>query len=163
MSGDRETMSKVSPGESTETEERETFAAHWGASHRGRRRESWMRRETGTACPPWGVLLDHLAAATMPRGLVGWGGELFVIVRQPWDGGDWRVLRIDVVRDEVLGTALLPSRAAALFAMPDPETWAFYEAERLSVGYMTNPSVWLVPAGEILGVDGESQVCPHGQ
>lgn len=111
----------------------------------------------------FGVLLDHLAAATMPRGLVGWGGELFVIVRQPWAGGDWRVLRIDAVRDEVLGTALLPSKAAALFAMPGPETWAFYEAERLSVGYMTNPSVWLVPAGEILGVDGESQVCAHGE
>jgi hypothetical protein len=73
------------------------------------------------------LLMKEVEKASMPAGLYGWRGFLYVLSRQPQSGGtQWRLSKIDPVQDRILGTVILPSRANHLFAVPGSQ-WTFVE------------------------------------
>lgn len=105
-------------------------------------------------------LLKEISVGTMPRGLVGWGGDLYVVVRRPWENGDWRLLRVDPVKDEILGEVLVPSRAEVLFVLPGHEQWAFIEVGRIpGFPVMDDMTILLTPKGGIVDLEGEGRLC----
>ena len=108
-------------------------------------------------------LMDAVEAATMPVGLYGWKGDLYVLWRQAGQTGqNWALSRIDPERDELVGTIQVPSDAHHLVAVPGPAHWAFVEKGRVEgFGVQKVESLQLVPASRIRAIGSGGPLCPR--
>jgi hypothetical protein len=72
-----------------------------------------------------------LEKASMPAGLYGWKGLLFLLIRKPsrTEGQtDWSLVRIDPIKDVIVGNPLpLPTKSPHLLIAPGPKYWAIIE------------------------------------
>jgi hypothetical protein len=72
-------------------------------------------------------VMREVERATMPAGLYGWKGALYLLSRRPQGGStQWLLSRLDS-QGQVIGTVEIPSRANHLFAVPGADEWAFVE------------------------------------
>jgi hypothetical protein len=96
-------------------------------------------------------------SARLPVGLYGWGGRLYVLTRAPASasgppGTRWSLTKIDPRTDRIVGSVVLPTRAAHLSLVPGPESWAVLEKGRVErYGVQPIPSLLLIPAAWIEG------------
>src|SRR3984893_11846607 len=76
----------------------------------------------------YAAVMGVVEESAMPVGLYAWGKDLYLLSRQPAGSStEWRLSRIDVERDRIVETTVIPSRAHHLFAVPGPDQWAFVE------------------------------------
>jgi hypothetical protein len=91
---------------------------------------SWDVPELPSFTQPedYAAVMGVVEESTMPAGLYAWGRDLYLLSRRPVGGStEWRLSRIDPVRDRIAETTILPSRAHHLFAIPGKDKWAFVE------------------------------------
>jgi hypothetical protein len=74
-------------------------------------------------------LFRRLEQASIPAGLYGWGGSLWLLGRTPaGDGGTrWTVTRVDPASGESGGTFVLPTTAPHVTVVPGDPYWAIIE------------------------------------
>jgi hypothetical protein len=73
-------------------------------------------------------LMKAVEASSMPAGIYGWEGFIYLLSREPSnDGTRWSLTKIDPIRGTFLGSAVLPTDANHLAVAPGPRYWAFLE------------------------------------
>jgi hypothetical protein len=98
--------------------------------------------------------METIERSKMPVGLYGWEGFLFVLTREPAQGGGtrWMIHKIDPRKDAVVGSSQIPTRANHLTVVPGPKKWAFLEKGRVQDwGRQRNDRVLFVPASRLRG------------
>jgi hypothetical protein len=94
------------------------------------------------------AVLGAVEESSMPVGLYGWNGRLFVVTRiagQPQ--ARWQVTSIDPSTGIVHGTATIPLAAAHVTIVPGPKQWAFLEkSHAYGPGDQLTKSVYFVPS-----------------
>ena len=74
------------------------------------------------------VVMAAMEKTAMAVGLYAWKGDLWVLTRRPEGNATrWELIRINPDRDQVLGTAVIPTRANHLTVVPGSLGWAFVE------------------------------------
>jgi hypothetical protein len=78
-------------------------------------------------------LFQRLEQASIPAGLYGWGGSLWLLGRAPaGDGGTrWSLTRVDPASGESGGTFVLPTTAPHVTVVPGDPYWAIIEKGRV--------------------------------
>jgi len=74
--------------------------------------------------------MKGVEGATMPAGIYGWKGSLYMLARRPgMEGTNWSLLKINPLGGEnaVIANAMLQTHANHLIAVPGPKRWAFIE------------------------------------
>jgi hypothetical protein len=109
-------------------------------------------------------LVDVMAAVealTMPVGLHGWEGSLYILWRRPGiEDQDWLLTKVDPEKDELIGTVILPSHAHHLLVVPGPRYWALVEKGVVEAwGTQKIESMRLVPSELIRNFLPGKQVC----
>jgi hypothetical protein len=63
--------------------------------------------------------------SSLPVGLFGWGGDLFLLTRRPSGEGRtlWELSRLNATEDRILASIRLPSEAENLLLIPGPKYW----------------------------------------
>jgi len=91
--------------------------------------------------------------STMPAGLWGWNGHLFLLSRAPAGTKTrWTLTKIDPRQGAVLGSIVLPTEANHLTVVPGPSWWAFVEkGPVLGFGNQNIDSAVLVPSQALRG------------
>lgn len=112
---------------------------------------------------------QSLETARMPVALLGQGGALFVLTREPESGGRtrWLIHQVDPGTDRLVATRRLPSSASHILVVPGPRQWAILEQSSLApMGYnalegiVLIPTVWLTASDSPLaGLEAEPR-CP---
>ncbi|HEY0515358.1 MAG TPA: hypothetical protein VGH73_25905 [Thermoanaerobaculia bacterium] len=75
-------------------------------------------------------LFRKLEESSLPVGLYGWKGFLYVLARKyvvASDETEWRIIKIDPSRPRVIYSRLLLSKASHLIVIPGLKSWAFVE------------------------------------
>ena len=73
-------------------------------------------------------VMEQVEQSSMPAGLHGWGGHLFVLSRSSSDGQtSWFITKIAPDSDKLLWTKKIPSTANHMTVVPGPVRWAFLE------------------------------------
>ncbi|MDX1998922.1 MAG: hypothetical protein SF066_14490, partial [Thermoanaerobaculia bacterium] len=97
------------------------------------------------------ALLGQVESSTMPAGLYGWEGDLFLLWRRQLSGKqEWLISRIDPNDDRIYPPILLPTRATHLMVIPGPVNWAIVEKGRVEqFGVQAVESIKLVSSSYI--------------
>lgn len=96
--------------------------------------------------------LTAMETSFMPTGLYARGRWLLLLTRQPLGGGktQWRLHRLDPVRDRLEGSFELPTTAPEILIAPGEKRWAIVELGPLQ-GVMERPTAsWVEVPGELL-------------
>lgn len=96
--------------------------------------------------------LTAMETSSMPAGLYARGRWLLLLTRQPLGGGktQWRLHRLDPVRDRLEGSFELPTTAPEILIAPGEKRWAIVELGPLQ-GVMERPmAFWVEVPGELL-------------
>ena len=90
--------------------------------------ERWPDLPVEVCRERYAALWRRIEGATMPVGLFGWEGALYLLARQPaGEGTAWSLVKIDPAADRVLGAMRLDSRAPDLLVAPGRDSWAVVE------------------------------------
>jgi hypothetical protein len=94
--------------------------------------------------------MEQIEGSSLPVGLYAWNDRLYVLSRQPGQGGtEWSLSEIDP-GSETMVTARLATSAPHLTVVPGPRQWAVLEkAAPIRLGNQPMLSLLLVPAEEI--------------
>lgn len=92
-----------------------------------------------------------LLRSALPVGLYGSGGYLYLLTRQPAAGGvQWRLHKIDPVKDRLIASRVLPTSADDLALAPGPQSWAILEkgpmrptCDQVVTGLLRIPASWI--------------------
>jgi hypothetical protein len=108
-------------------------------------------------------VMSAVERSTMPTGLYGWEGSLFVLWRKV-EGrttARWYLTKIDPQADRVVGTVSIATSASHLSVVPGPESWAFIEKGPMrAVGVQDIGTLLLVPAERLRSAfKGGSDLC----
>jgi hypothetical protein len=96
-------------------------------------------------------LMKVVERSTMPIGLYGWKGDLYILWRSP--GPKWFLSRVDVNRRELVGTVQLPSTAPHLFAAPGLRHWTLVQKGPVEgFGLQDVQSMILIPSSEVKAI-----------
>ena len=97
--------------------------------------------------------MQDVEKSNMPVGLYGWEGSLYMLAREFQQGStQWSLLKIDPKPNGrgVISTAIIPSQANHLMAVPGPQHWAFIEKGPVeSFDHQEVRSALFVPSGFI--------------
>lgn len=106
-------------------------------------------------------LMAEVEASTMPTGIYGWKGYLWIVWRRPGiEGQEWLLTKIDPERDKVEGTVILPSQAHHLLVVPGPHYWALVEKGVVrGWGTQSIDSMRLIPADLIESFPSGANIC----
>lgn len=108
-------------------------------------------------------VLQELTKATMPAGIFGWEGQLYLLSRSPaanGEGTDWWLTRIDPETEEVVGSVRIGSRATHLMMVPGAEEWALIEKGPVdSFEDQDLESILVVPASEVRDWGSKQVIC----
>lgn len=108
------------------------------------------------------VVMDAVERSTMPVGLYGWEGSLYLLSRapEPGEGTAWVLTQIDPLRDRIVGSVNLPTRADHLTVVPGANRWAFMEKGPVrSWGRQNVERVLFVPASRFKQVGWKGELC----
>jgi hypothetical protein len=99
------------------------------------------------------TLMAAVERSTMPAGLYGWQGHLYVLSRSPDGSGGsaWKLLKLKVESREPhavpIAAATLPTKAHHLTVIPGPRFWAFVEKGRVvKYGVQDIETILFVPS-----------------
>jgi len=93
-------------------------------------------------------VMSSVERSTMPTGLYGWEGSLFVLWRKV-EGrtSRWNLTKIDPQADRVVGTVSIATSASHLSVVPGPDSWAFIEKGPVrALGVQDIGTLLLVPS-----------------
>ncbi|MFW6012272.1 MAG: hypothetical protein ACOC92_01010 [bacterium] len=107
------------------------------------------------------VVHEEVEASTMPVGLFGWRGKLFVLHRAPeGETTSWWLSRIDPGADVVEARARLPTDANHLTVAVGEERWAFLEKGPIrGYGVQSVESVLFIPGEMVEGAEMGGAMC----
>jgi hypothetical protein len=114
----------------------------------GRQLPALPQFRTYADVPP---LMEAIERSTMPVGLYGWEGFLYVLSRAPSARGTlWTLTKIDPRLDRIVANSRLPTSANHLTVVPGAKKWALVEkGPVVSWGHQETRRVLLVPASQI--------------
>lgn len=107
-------------------------------------------------------LMADLETKRSPVGLYAWQDDLYLLWRQqPEDASQqWFLSKIDLRRDELVGTMVLPTRASHLMVVPGPRQWALVEKGPVKgFGNQSISTVTFIPAREVRDFDPGTTIC----
>lgn len=95
------------------------------------------------------LLFSRLQASDSPAGLYGWNGFLYLLAREPAEGGGtiWSLVKIDPESGRATWNRRIDSRAAHMFVIPGDRYWAFVEkGPVLDAGQQEVKAFMIVPS-----------------
>lgn len=104
------------------------------------------------------AVMRAVERSSMPVGLYGWSGSLYVLSRSPGKGGtNWVMAKVDPVQDRIVASFRIPTHANHLTVIPGPKEWAFLEKGPVR-GHKDQDvnSVLFVPTSRIEAASGEN-------
>lgn len=97
----------------------------------------------------------EIESFTMPAGLYGYGGFLYLLARDPEACSPWLLHKIDPINDRLIGSVPLPSLARRLALVPGEQQWILIEKGSVIAGgeeriksIQLVPSSWLTNPNE---------------
>jgi len=110
------------------------------------------------------LVMKEVEGATMPAGIFGWKGLLYLLYRQPGDLATvWSLAQIDPGPENarVLGTVTLPTSANHLTVVPGDRNWAFLEKGPVQAfGKQKIDSVLFVASDRVASLSSDTPLCP---
>lgn len=99
----------------------------------------------------YAALWRRIERSSLPAGLFGWEGALYLLAREPAaEGTAWSLIKIDPRADRVLGGMRLNSSASDLLIAPGRDSWAVVEkGPALSLGAQDVLRVIHLPADQL--------------
>lgn len=94
-------------------------------------------------------VMEQVEGVSMPAGIYGWKGRLFMLYRQVDEAGAtrWELLRLDPTTGKILGTTTIASSARHLQIIPGEQRWLILEKDRVQfLGYQPIRDFLLVDA-----------------
>lgn len=108
--------------------------------------------------------MTEVEGSSLPMGLFGWRGALYVVYRLAVEGGsEWWIARIDPILDRLEGVARLPTQAKHLLVAPGTEEWAFIEKGPVwALGVQETQSILFVPTARVEALSSTAGICESG-
>lgn len=106
------------------------------------------------------AVMRAVERSSMPVGLYGFDGFLYVLFRSPSDGATkWVMRKVDPKADAIVASIDIPTRANHLTVVPGPKEWAFIE-KGPARGHKDQDvnSVLFVPTSRVKGIS-EGNLC----
>jgi hypothetical protein len=109
------------------------------------------------------LVMKAVEQSAMPTGLYGWEGSLYLLSRAPLPHGGgtrWTLTKIDPLRERILWSASLPTRAHHLTVVPGARKWAFIEkGPVIAWGQQEIKSALFVPADRLRAQNPRANLC----
>lgn len=110
------------------------------------------------------LVMSEIEMATMPVGLFGWEGSLYLLARSPLPAlrTEWTLFRVDPEAGAIEGRMSLASEANHLIVVPGRERWALLEkGPVLSFGAQELLRIVWMPAEQLRAWSDGGALCPR--
>lgn len=106
-------------------------------------------------------LMEEVESMTIPAGLYGWNGRLYLLWRtKKADSQEWWLSEIDAESGVYLGQVKLPSTAEHVVVVPGPRYWALVDKGRIKgFGMQAVEGVTLIPSSMIENLSNNTDLC----